>query len=78
MKDGAHLLQLASDAAGLLFVGVGENGEVRTLNLEPVWIGIARKGRDREAGEDDGRDVLVHEALRVNYARQGGKRTLWE
>jgi hypothetical protein len=42
VKDGAHLLELDGEVAGLFFVGVGEDDEVGTLDFEPVLVGLAR------------------------------------
>jgi len=74
VEDGAHLLKLSGDAACLFFVGVGEDGEVWALDLEPVAVRVAREGSESGAEEKQGRKVLVHSYPRVNEEFEGRKR----
>jgi hypothetical protein len=74
MEDGAHLLELSGDATRLFFVGVGEDDEVRTLDLKPVVVRVARKGSEGGAKEKQGRNVLVHSYTRVNEESAGRKK----
>ncbi len=43
VEDGTHLLKLSGDVASLLFVGVGEYGEVGAADFEPVIGSVARQ-----------------------------------
>jgi len=74
VEDGAHLLELSGEAACLFFVGVGEDEEVGALDLEPVVVRLGRQGRDGDAKERQGREVLAHRYPRVNEGFAGRKR----
>ena len=51
VKDGLHALELTGDVAGLLLVGVGDDGEVRCGDLEPDGGGVC-VGADAEKHQD--------------------------
>jgi hypothetical protein len=74
VEDRTHLLELASEVAGLFFVGVGEDDEVRALDFEPVIVGVACRGSEGDAEEKQGRDVLAHSSPRVYEPGAGRKR----
>ena len=65
MEEAAHLLELRGEAATLLFVGVGEDGEVWSSNLEPVRVRIACQGREGNAKKESQENSLVHGHPRV-------------
>jgi hypothetical protein len=76
VEDGSHLLELSGEATGLFFVGVGKDNEVRALNLKPVFVRLGRQGREGDAAEKQGRQVLVHSFMRVNDRFEGRKRII--
>ncbi len=56
VKDGLHALELTGDVAGLLLAGVGDDGEVRGIDLQPdgcgVRVGANAEKRQGTEGQD--------------------------
>ena len=71
-EDGAHLLETKGDLAASLFAGVGDDGVVNGMQLQPRRLGSASRKRQREKQESevmrdgtcaDHRSVTAGEAL---------------
>jgi len=59
-EDGAHTLELYGNAAGIAFAGVGDDGEVLGLELEPVRGTLCKDAKGCQKEHREAEDRVAH------------------